>query len=315
MSQIDTAFVNGFHANFDLALQQMQSRLEPYVRVETQTGEYDYFDRIGSLEVTEVTTRWADTVNSEITHDRRQSHIRDFDASVLIDQKDKLRMLQDPTSSYIQTLVAAHNRKKDDLIIQAAFATAKTGKAGGTDVTFPSGNVIAVTGALTSNAYGVPNVNSEGGDRNLTPGKLRTAKLILDRASEKLGGDGEPHILVCDPIQIASLMTNTKVTSSDYNTVRALVSGEVDTFMGFKFVRTTRLSATSGVRDCIAFVRSALMLVKKVDTTVRVTERPDKRYAVQAYTNSTMGAVRMWEEGVVKIQCTDNAGLGEIAGT
>ena len=313
MSQIDTAFVNGFHANFDLALQQMQSRLEPYVRVETQTGEYDYFDRIGSLEVTEVTTRWADTVNSEIAHDRRQSHIRDFDASVLIDQKDKLRMLQDPTSSYIQTLVAAHNRKKDDLIIQAAFATAKTGKAGGTDVAFPSGNTILVTGVLTGNSYGVPDPGTEGGDYNLTPGKLRTAKLILDRASEKLGGDGEPHILACDPIQIAALLSNTKATSSDYNTVRALMSGDIDTYMGFKFVRTTRLSASSGVRDCIAFVRSALMLSKKVDTTVRVTERPDKRYAVQAYTNSTMGAVRMWEEGVVKIQCKDSANLGAIS--
>ena len=42
--------------------------------------------------------------------------------------------------------------------------------------------------------------------------------------------------------RIEALLGDTSVTSSDFNTVKALVQGDVDTFMGFKFIVTNRRS-------------------------------------------------------------------------
>ena len=311
MSQIDTAFINTFRSGFDFAMQQRTSRLEPYTRVESQHSEFDYYDRVGALEANEVTTRWADTVNSEITHDRRQAHIRDFDLSTLVAPNDLIRMGTDPSSVYMKTLIMGHLRKKDDVIIEAFGGTAKTGKAGATSVTFPTGNIIATTGNLTGNSYGVPNL-TDGSASNLTPSKLRTAKLILDRATETFGEEGEPHLFICDPIQIASLLSDVKVTSADYNTVRALVAGDIDTYMGFKFIRSTRLTKATNTRTCYAFIKSAVLLAKGSDITVDISVRNDKRNAIQIYTKATYGATRLWEEGVVQILCDESIGLTSI---
>ena len=39
----------------------------------------------------------------------------------------------------------------------------------------------------------------------------------------------------------SDMLQHTQVTSADYNTVKALAEGAVDTFMGFKFIMSNRL--------------------------------------------------------------------------
>ncbi len=54
-----------------------------------------------------------------------------------------------------------------------------------------------------------------------------------------------------------NLLRETEVSSYDFNNVKALVEGKIDTFMGFKFIRTQRLPKTEeGVRSCLAWVKS-----------------------------------------------------------
>ena len=133
---------------------------------------------------------------------------------------------------------------------------------------------------------------------------LLEAKKILDLNSV------DPSIarhIVVSPDQIESLLGTTQVTSSDFNTVRALTTGEVDTFMGFKFHVSNRLAKSSNDRTCFAWAESGIKLGVGKDTMARIDERADKSYSTQVFYCATFGATRMEEEMVVSIVCDESA--------
>lgn len=292
--QVDMALVQSYHSNIELKFQQMGSRLRPCVRNERQKAEFDFYDRIGPTDAVEVTSRHADTPLLSTPHDRRRVGLRDFDWADMIDNKDKIRMLADPTSSYVTNAVYAMGRKCDDIIIEAATAVAYTGKTGSTTVSFPAASEIAVDYVESGSA-----ANS-----NLTIGKLRRARYLLDKAEATTEGQYDLFMVV-DPSQIQSLLRTTEVTNSDYNTIKALVAGEIDTFMGFKFIKSNRLVVASNIRNCLAFERQGLLLATGMEITVDVGPRRDKRNSIQVYVNATFGATRMWEEKVLRIKCDE----------
>jgi len=95
-----------------------------------------------------------------------------------------------------------------------------------------------------------------------------------------------------------------KITSADYNSVKALVAGQVDTFMGFKFIRTERIAQDgSGDNLALAFTQSAIGLALGRDIQTRISERDDKNYATQVFLSMTIGATRVEDEKVVEIAC------------
>ncbi len=293
--QISTALVNQFHANIDLLLQQKGSKLENAVRIETQNGELQFFDRIGQRAAKEVTTRNSDTEYADTVHDRRAVFLRNFDDADLIDRKDKLEMLADPTGPYSVNLAMALNRAKDDVLIENFFGDALSGKQGTTPVSFPAGQLVAFdyveSGAAAASG--------------LTIAKLRRARTILANA-ENTFGDEEAFIALT-PDALQDLLRTTEVTSSDFNAVRALVNGQLDTFMGFKFIEITRLVKTKAVTGGTAtrvacWVKSGMLLTKAQDTTIMVDRLPTKRYSVQVYGSIDIGSTRMEEGKVVEIE-------------
>jgi hypothetical protein len=108
--------------------------------------------------------------------------------------------------------------------------------------------------------------------------------------------------MVVGPRQISDLLGDTSVTSSDFNTVKALVHGEVDSFMGFKFITSTRLSIASSKRLCIAFASDGIKLALGQDMMTRIDERNDKGYSTQVYVCMSIGSARLEESKVVSIQ-------------
>lgn len=291
---IDKALVQTYKRNIDVKFQQMGSRLRPYVRVEVQNSEFDFFDRIGPVDAVEVTTRHGDTPLIQTPHDRRRVALRDFDWADLIDRKDKLRMLADPTSPYTLNAVYSLGRKMDDIIIEAAFGTAYTGKTGATAVTFPAASLVAVNYVESGTA-----ANS-----NLTIGKLRRIRYLLDK--QEAANEGESDLVICvDPSQVQSLLRTTEVTSSDYNTVKALVAGQIDTYMGFKFIKSNRLPVASNIRGALAWEKQGLLLSVASEVMVDVGPRRDKRNSVQVYVCGSFGSVRMWEEKVIRVNCDE----------
>ena len=116
-----------------------------------------------------------------------------------------------------------------------------------------------------------------------------------------------PRYIAVGPDQIEALLGSTTVTSSDFNTVKALVQGEIDTFMGFRFIVSNRLSKTGDIRSCFAWAEDGLALAVGKDIMARIDERSDKGYATQVYYCMSIGATRMEEEKVVQIDCDEAA--------
>jgi len=209
----------------------------------------------------------------------------DYEYADLIDDQDKVRLLVDPTSTYARAAAAAMGRAMDDVIIAAAIGTAKTGKDGSTSTALPSAQKVV------------------HGSASLTIAKLLSAKEILDEGSVD---PSIPRYIVCAPKQITSLLGTTQVTSSDFNTVKALAQGQMDTFSGFKFIVSNRLTTDGdGNRAVIAFAGDGLKLAMGKEPTARIDERSDKSYATQVYYCQTIGATRMEEAKVVEIACTE----------
>lgn len=279
-SQIQVAFNNLYSANIMLLVQQKGSRLKDAVRQEVVEGEIAYFDQIGAGSAVKRQSRHADTPLTETPHARRQVMLEDYEYSDLIDRLDQVKTLTDPTSAYSQAAAHALGRAMDDVIIAAANGTARTGKTGQNSIALPSGQKIAAGGT------------------GLTLAKLLQAKEVLDAAEND---PDEPRYVACPAKDITVLLSTTQVTSSDYNTVKALAAGQIDTFLGFKFVRTQRLGLTGSDRACLAWRQSALLLAIGQTPKVKVTERPDKSYATQVYCAMSVGATRMEEEGIVEI--------------
>ena len=284
-TQITTAFVNQFSANVQMLSQQMGSLLRNAVDVESVNGEKAFFDQVGSSAAVKKTSRHADTPLVETPHTRRMVTMSDYEWADLIDEQDKVRLLIDPTSTYGRAAAAAMGRAMDDEIIAAALGTAKTGKDGGTDTALPAGQKIA------------------HGSAGLTIAKLVSAKELLDAASVD---PSIPRHIVVSPKQISDLLNNTTVTSSDFNTVKALAQGEINSFVGFNFIVSNRLTTDSNSdRQVIAFAQDGLKVGMGKEPMAKIDERADKSYATQVYYCQTLGATRMEEEKVVEIACNE----------
>jgi len=204
----------------------------------------------------------------------------------LIDDADKVQMLIDPTSTYARAAAAAMGRAMDDAIIEAAIGASLTGKAGATSTSMLSANQIA------------------NGSADLTLAKLITAKKTLDLGSVD---PSIPRHIAVGPDQVEALLNTTSVTSSDFNTVKALVQGEINTFMGFQFHVTTRLSKTGNIRSCFAWAQDGIKLAVGKDVNSRIDERADKSYSTQVYYCAQFGSTRMEEAKVVQIDCDESA--------
>lgn len=284
-TQITTAFVEQYSANVLQLSQQRGSRLRAAVRVEPVTGKNAFIDRIGAVAARRRTARHADTPQLDTPHSRRRVSLVDYDWADMIDDLDKVRLLADPASPYAMAGAWAMGRAMDDEVIAAFTGAASAGVDGSASVALPAEQFIAHASA------------------GLTIDKLLAAKETLDSADVD---DGTPRFVAVTAKQVTNLLSSTEVKSVDYNTVKALVRGEVDTFLGFKFIRTERLTKDgNGNRQAIAWVQDGVVLAVGKEPVARIAERADKNYATQVYYSMAIGAARLEEAKVVAIACVE----------
>ncbi len=291
---ITAAFSEGYHHAVELNLQQKGSKLEKCVRCEIQNVERYFYDRIGPTEAVDVTTRHGDTPLIETRFDRRAVTLTSSDWGDLIDRSDQVKMLNDPTSAYALNAAYALGRKKDQRIIEAALGSAFTGRNGQDEVSLPIKQRIGAD-------Y---REDSSNGNTGLTLDKLRVAREMLDDADVD---DMEEQFIILTAKQMSNLLRSTEITSSDYNTVRALVNGHVDSFLGFKFIRLSSalLPVKQNIRSCLVWAKSGMLMATSGDIVTDISIRKDKRNAVQVYASLDIGAARMDEKKVVEILCDE----------
>lgn len=288
---IPTHYVQQYSTNIQLLLQQKGSKLRGTVASGSHVGKQaSPVDQIGSVEMQPVVSRFAPMGRVDAPTDRRWVYPSDFDLPQLIDQFDKLRLLTDPESSYVQNAVFAAGRKMDDLIINAYFANANTGETGATSTAFLAGNVVAVNFGAAGNV-------------GLTVEKMREAKRIL--MAHEVDFEVEEPTMVVTSTQHDNLLAQAQVVSTDFNDKPVLVDGRVTRFLGINIKHSERLPLDgSSFRRVPVYVKSGMYLGLWNDITTDVSQRKDLQgLPWQAYVYMTAGATRIEEKKVVEIKC------------
>lgn len=285
MGNITTSFVKQFLDNVVLLAQQMSERFRSAVRLETGiVGEEAFFEQLAATAAQEKTNRNSDTPLIKSDFRRRRVTMRDWIWADLFDQEDKLKQLIEPTSTVVQNIGAAFARTIDKLIIDQMNGTAATGKTGSTSTVLPASQKIAV------------------GAAGLTKAKVIESKKKLDAAEVPK----ENRFFAHSAEQLEDLLGITEVTSADFNTVRALVQGEIDTWLGFKWIHTEQLNVDgSGDRLNLAWQKSGVLLATAKEPSTRIEDRADKNFATQVFMSMGIGATRMEELKVVEIACSE----------
>ena len=288
-NQINKAFESQFSDNFIHLASQKASKLAGAVRMEqVNDAKQFFFDRMDTVSMVQSVSRHEDTPLTEVPFSRRRVTFNTYRAVDLIDNPDRVKMAKDPTSPTMKQLMAAMNRQKDDVIISAALGSAYSVNSSDTAsaVSLPSGSQIA------------------HGSADLTLAKLLEAKKKL--LSNDVDPAEEPMYVVVGPDQLEALLSVTTNTSVDFNSVRALMNAELDTWCGFKFIISTRLAKVGNIRSCFAWAKSGVGLAMNGTPNIRISERSDKNYSTQVFVECSMGATRIEDEKVVQIDCDES---------
>lgn len=292
---VTEAMVQQYGTNFRTLYQQKQSRMAPFCQMEGGiVGQSKSVERIGKAEAYDITSRGADTKYVDVPHSRRWIDLQDKGWAELVDEMDKIRMLADPTSPYASLAVMALNRAKDDIILAAARGNARTNNG---LVPLPASQKIAVGGT------------------SLTLAKLLATKEILDTnevdddAAMQMEGQSTnasaTRMIAVNTKMLTNLYGTTEIKNVDYNSVKALAQGAIDTFLGFKFIRTERLfrDSTVSTRFAVCWAKSCVGLGIGKDIVSSIDVLPGKNYSAQVYARMSIGATRLEDEGVVEIGC------------
>lgn len=202
----------------------------------------------------------------------------------------------DDEQELVKVIASALGRAEDQLVIEALKSAAGQTTNTASDY-MPAGHKIAIDFETT------------GTDSGLTVEKIEEAVVVLDDA----GVPAEGRIFVAPAKAKRALLASAKATSGDFvGEVRPLVNGQIDTFLGFKFIWVgdtvdgTDKYGLPGVgtanRDCFALHESALALaVGNLDKASRIDYVAQKMsYLVAAPLRA--GAVVREGRGVVQVK-------------
>lgn len=294
-SQVPTHYAQQFSTNIKLLLQQEGSRLRSAVMTGSHVGEQaSPVDQYGAVTANLVVGRYNPMPNTEAPTDRRWVLPSDYDINQLLDSFDKLRLLADPKSAYVQNAVNALGRAMDTEILSKIFGTNQTGKSGGTATSFGTGQSVSVLQGAASAT-------------NLTVAKLREAKKIL--MANNVDVRSEEIYAVVNAAAHDSLLAEAQVISTDFNDRPVLVNGMVEQFLGIKIIHTELLTTGSDDQSGTStqvpvFCKSGVYLGIWDDMKTDVSERKDLQgLPMQVYAKATFGATRLEEKKVVRVWC------------
>ena len=290
---IPTHYVQQYSTNVNLLLQQKGSKLRGAVTMGSYVGKQaSPVDQIGSITAQRVTSRFAPMGRVDAPTDRRWVYPIDFDLPQLIDHFDKLRLITDPESAYVQNAVYAMGREMDNEILGAVTGTAKTGEAGGTSTAFTAGNEIDVSEGATNS--------------RLSVAKLHAVRELI-RANH-IDMDEDPIFVGITAKDESALLKEIEISSRDFNggDRPVLREGKVERFLGMNFIYCelieTKLAGTNEVTLPV-WAKSGMHLGVWQDVQASVSRRNDLQGEPwQAYVIGTFGATRLDEKKVFAIE-------------
>jgi hypothetical protein len=277
--QVSNAFVTLFDSEVKQAYQG-QRMLAGLTRERTGVeGSTVKFPKIGKGTAT-VRVPQTDVTPLNVSYSQVTATMEDYIAAEYSDIFNQQKINFNERQELVQVVSGAIARRMDQVVLDALAAASSPSTVG----------------------------NDVGGtDSNLNVAKMRAAKKALDANNVPAEG----RILVIHANSLDSLLGETEVTSSDFNTVKALVQGDINTFLGFNVVTLGDRDEGglpidgSSDRTLYAFHRDAVGLGVGMGQTSRVDYIAEKTSFLVASMFSA-GAVAIDDEGIVTITCRES---------
>jgi hypothetical protein len=216
----------------------------------------------------------ADVVAMGVSHSLISCTLANWNAPEYTDIFDAAEVNFDERQELAQTIASALGRRLDQLILDALDAA-------------------------------TPAASIAHGSAGLTLAKIiQTGKELNDKGVPS----GDRHFVV-SAAGMEDMLGDSTITSADYNNVRALMAGDIDTFMGFKF--HTIESRTEGGLDIAASVREGFGYHKSaVGLAVGLDAKTEVNYVAQKTSwlcNGIMkaGAVARDGNGIVSVSWSE----------
>lgn len=277
MSTLSPAFVTLFDAEVKQAYQAKAQLVGAVRQRRGVEGSTVKFPKVGRGVAT-VRVPQSDVTPLNVAFSQVTCTLQDWNAAEYSDIFNQAKVNFDERQELVQVVANAIGRRQDQIILDALAASS-------------TANVVT---------------EDEGGtDTGLNVAKLRAAKRLLDKNNVPMDNR---HIII-HANSLASILGETSVTSADFNTVRALVSGELNTFLGFTF-HTIGDRAEGGLpiadseRKLWAFHRDAIGYAEGIAPRSEINYIPEKTsFLVNAVFSA--GAIAIDAEGIVEVQTTD----------
>lgn len=276
---ISNAFVTLFDTEVKQAY-QADAVLRNTVRLRTGvTASTHRFPRIGTG-VAQVRVPQTDVTPLNVQYSNATVTLSDWIAAEYSDIFNQAKVNFDERQELVQVVSKAIGRRADQLVIDALAGS-------GTSLT-------------VSNDIGAT-------DSNLNVAKLREAKRLMDAGNVPM----DDRYILIHASNLASLLSETSVTSSDFNSVKALVQGDINTFLGFNFITIGDrpeggLTGGGSGQDRVVYAwhKSAIGMAEGMGVRSEINYIPEKTSWLVASMFSA-GATAIDAGGVVAITCRE----------
>jgi hypothetical protein len=272
---VTTAFVTLFESEVKQAY-QAESVLRGTMRTRTGvSGNTVKFPKIGKGVAT-VRVPQTDVTPLNVTYSQVTATMSDYIAAEYSDIFHQSHINFDERRELVEVVSKSIARRMDQLCIDALNASSGTGV--GTNI-----------GGTASN------MNIE---------KIRATAKVMNTNNVPTGD----RYLLIHASQLDAMLGETEITSQDYAAVKALVRGEINTFMGFT-IKTIGDRDEGGLpipstRTCFAWHKDAMGYAESMAQKSEVNYIAEKTsYLVSSMFSA--GSIAIDDEGIVKISCTE----------
>lgn len=277
---LDQAFVDQFDAEVKQAYQG-SSKLRDCVRTKMNVeGETYSFQKIGKGIGHKRGPSHSDVTPMNVAHEQPTATLKDYEFPEYTDIFDDAKTKIDERQELAETIGNAMGRRDDQIIIDDALDGA-------------SGLDTVAKGDLTGDV--------------MNKARLNAAAKELNKHEIPM----EDRFMVTTVSAVEQMLNDDKLTSSDYNTVQALVNGEVDYFMGFefKFIGNRDEGGLPGTGTSTAkhyaFHRQAIGLAVGLERTE--VEYIGEKTSWLTNGQYSGGAVDIDDEGIIEVETDDTA--------
>lgn len=274
---VTTAFVDLFDSEVKQAY-QAESLLRGTMRTRSGVaGNTVKFPTIGKGVAT-LRVPQTDVTPLNVTYGQVTATMEDYIAAEFSDIFQQSHINFDERSELVQVVSKSIARRMDQIMIDA---------------------LNAATGTST-----VATTVGPGGNTDMNIEKLRATAKALNQKNVP----SEDRYLLMHATQLDSLLGEQEITSQDFAAVKALVQGEINTFMGFNILtmgdRDEGGIPKPSTRTCFAWHKDSMGYAESMSQKTEVNYVPEKTSFLVSSMFSA-GSVAIDGEGIVKISCTE----------